>query len=230
MKTRNRFLLNLSPLWRTVISFTMAIAIFIPLYLQRQNVLLSVVLSWIGFSVVFLFLSWIIIFNRPVSAIKKKANEDDGSVAFVFFMIIASSFASMFAVLLLTISKDKDVQNHILLIPSAVISMISAWILVHTQYVFHYAHEYYDEPDEDEKETKGGLKFPGDGDDDEDDEPDYLDFAYFSFCMGSTYQVSDVSVTSKLIRKIVMVHGLLSFFMNTFVVALTINIVAGMNG
>lgn len=60
-------------------------------------------------------------------------------------------------------------------------------------------------------------------------EPDYLDFAYYSFCLACTFQVSDVDVSSKSIRRITMFHSLLAFFMNTFVVALTINLVAGMS-
>ena len=69
----------------------------------------------------------------------------------------------------------------------------------------------------------GGLNFP------EDNNPDYLDFAYFSFVMGCTFQVSDVEITSKRIRRIAMVHGILSFILNTFVIALTINLIAGIS-
>lgn len=128
----------------------------------------------------------------------------------------------MFAVLFLTISKEKS--NETLTVIASVVAMLLSWIMVHTQYVFHYAHDYYDDDDEGSGEQAEGLDFPGDED------PDYMDFAYFSFCLGSTFQVSDVDITSKLIRKIVFVHGLLAFFMNTFVVALTINIVAGLSG
>jgi uncharacterized membrane protein len=58
--------------------------------------------------------------------------------------------------------------------------------------------------------------------------PDYLDFAYFSFVLGMTFQVSDVEIASQRIRRIALVHGLLSFTLNTFVVALTINLIAGL--
>jgi len=87
---------------------------------------------------------------------------------------------------------------------------------VHTLYVFHYAHLYYG------GQQVGGLDFPGNG------EPDYVDFAYFSIVMGCTFQVSDVEISAKKIRHVAMFHGLLSFALNTFVVALTINIVAGL--
>lgn len=223
MQSSHSFLLNLNPLWRTVISLIMAAIILFPLYFSGENFLFSAVFAWVGFSLSFLVLSWLIIVKRKVQQIKKKANEDDGSVVFVFIMIIVSSFASMIAVLLLTTSKDREIHNSLLTVPAAISSMILAWLLVHTQYVFHYAHEYYDCDDAEENNQKGGLEFP------DDNEPNYLDFAYFSFCMGTTYQVSDVSVSSKLLRKIVMVHGLISFFLNTFVVALTINMVAGLS-
>lgn len=223
MKSGNTFLLNHSPLIRTIISLAVAAVVFVFLYKNGENLLFPGILSWIGFAATFLGFSWYIIFNRKVEEIKRKANEDDGSVAFVFVVIILSSLASMFAVLLLTTSKDKAVQDHVLMIPSAVIAMVLSWFIIHTQYIFHYAHEYYDCDDAEENNQVGGLDFP------EEDNPDYLDFAYFSLCMGCTFQVSDVDVNSKIMRKIVMMHGLLSFFLNTFVVALTINLVAGMS-
>lgn len=216
-KAKEGFLINLSPFWRTVISLIVAAAILVPLYLNGENLLFDLICAWLGFALSFLFLSWYIILQRGVEQIRKKANEDDGSVIFVFVVIIISSFASMFAVLLLIISKDQSLPESTLVIPAAVLSMITAWFLVHTQYVFHYAHEYYD------VENNGGLDFP------DDKNPDYLDFAYYSLCMGCTFQVSDVDVTSKKLRRITMIHGLLAFFMNTFVVALTINMVAGLN-
>ncbi|UAY52868.1 DUF1345 domain-containing protein [Ferruginibacter albus] len=58
--------------------------------------------------------------------------------------------------------------------------------------------------------------------------PDYLNFAYFSFVIGMTFQVSDVQVSDRHIRRTVLAHGILSFALNTFVVALTINLIAGL--
>jgi uncharacterized membrane protein len=65
-----------------------------------------------------------------------------------------------------------------------------------------------------------GLEFPGE------DPPDFFDFAYFSFVVGMTFQVSDVQVTSRQMRRLVLMHGLLSFAFNTVVVALSINLAA----
>ena len=84
-----------------------------------------------------------------------------------------------------------------------------------------YAHIYYGDDDENPETHAEGLKFP------EDDKPDYLDFAYFSFVLGMTFQVSDVEVTSKSLRRLATWHGLLSFGFNTIMIALTINVIAG---
>lgn len=94
--------------------------------------------------------------------------------------------------------------------------------MVHTVYVFHYAHEYYDVKDKQSGHLVEGLEFPNEK------SPDYLDFAYFSFVMGCTFQVSDVQISSRRIRRIALVHSILSFILNTFVVALTINLIAGL--
>ena len=75
----------------------------------------------------------------------------------------------------------------------------------------HYAHEFYGEGRDD---RIGGLIFPGK------DEPDYWDFAYFAFTIGMCAQVSDVTVSSKSVRRIVLVHSILSFIFNAALLAL----------
>jgi len=136
---------------------------------------------------------------------------------------LISSFAGMLTVLLIIISKDSAIRQSLLFLPSCILGLILSWVMVHTIYIFHYAHKYYDTKQRNNTEIVEGLKFPGD------DEPDYLDFAYYSFGIGCTFQVSDISITSKKIRRITLFHGLLSFVLNTFVVALTINLIAGLS-
>ncbi|MHB8916097.1 MAG: DUF1345 domain-containing protein [Thiobacillus sp.] len=96
-----------------------------------------------------------------------------------------------------------------------------SWFLIHTRFAFHYAHRYYNVPDS-EIEAGSGLQFPGNR------EPDYLDFAYFSLVIGMTSQVSDVIVTSRQMRRLVLMHGVLSFGFNVIVVALSVNIFASL--
>lgn len=222
--SKNQLLLGLSPLQKTAVSLAVAAAIFFSIRNADFTPLLKAVLLWIGFSFTFLLLSWIVVFKREVSEIRKVARKDDGAAAFVFLMITLGAFASMFAVFFLLAAGGKNGPDKALWVPAALVGMVLSWSLVHTQYLFHYAHEYYDEDDNGNEAQVGGLDFP------DDEEPDYLHFAYYSFCMGCTFQVSDVSTTSKTLRRITFVHGLLAFFLNTFVVALTINLVAGISG
>jgi uncharacterized membrane protein len=84
-----------------------------------------------------------------------------------------------------------------------------------------YAHLYYGEGDSADKPI-GGLEFPSD------DSPGYVDFAYFSFVIGMTCQVSDVQITSKSLRSLALIHGVLSFCFNTVILALTINTISGL--
>jgi uncharacterized membrane protein len=97
----------------------------------------------------------------------------------------------------------------------AIGTVVLSWTFIHTIFALHYAHEFYGSG-----EHKNGLRFPGDG------QPDYWDFIYFSFVVGMTFQVSDVAVTHKSVRRMVVAHGALSFFFTTAVVAMAVNIAA----
>jgi len=222
-KERNNIIVKMHPLTRLLISIGLGI---LPFFFSNDgeiSLLLRSMVSWIVFTTTFLICSWIVIIQRTVSQIRKKATEDDGGVAFVFFMILISSFAGMFAVLLIIISKDSTIRDSVLFLPSCILGMILSWVMVHTIFVFHYAHEYYDDTrDKNGLKYVGGLVFP------EEDEPDYLDFAYYSFGLGCAFQVSDINITSRKIRRITTFHGLLSYILSTFVIALTINLIAGL--
>jgi uncharacterized membrane protein len=213
------WLQRLRPLHRLLLSVLFSGITFFLIPAHSLSPLLLVMLLWIVFALVFNLTGWIILFTKSVHGIKKVARQDDGSKVFVFVMVLVSSFSGLLAVLLLMISGDNSIVKHPLFIPAIVGGMLQSWVMVHTIFTFHYAHMYYD--DENAAAARG-LLFPGD------EEPDYLDFAYFSFVIGSTFQVSDVQIISREIRRLVFMHSLLSFALNTFVVALTINLVAGL--
>ncbi|CAI9675836.1 MULTISPECIES: DUF1345 domain-containing protein [Elizabethkingia] len=206
---------KLRPIHRVMLSIIISGLIFI-IVPSVLPVLPRILITWLGFAITYISICWITIFKMSVTEIIRKASIEDGSKTFVFLFVILASFACLFTVLLMVMGfNDKNISQWFMVL-IAVGSMISSWALVHTLYTFHYAHLYY--------KTKGGkgLDYPGD------EKPDYLDFAYFSFVMGCTFQVSDVEISSKEIRRVALFHGLLSFALNTFVVALTINIIAGL--
>jgi uncharacterized membrane protein len=94
------------------------------------------------------------------------------------------------------------------------------WGVTHTSYTLRYAHLYY----RDRGSGEGGLVFPGD------ERPCDLDFAYFAFTIGMCFQVSDVTIASRRIRRGALLHALLSFAYNTAIVAFTLNLVFGYLG
>jgi uncharacterized membrane protein len=100
--------------------------------------------------------------------------------------------------------------------------MVLSWMILHTIFTVRYAHLYYSNHKSEEGRFSGGLDFPSE------DEPDFIDFAYFSFTLGMTFQVSDVAISSRKIRRIVLLHSLLSFGFNATIVAMSVNIIAGL--
>lgn len=96
------------------------------------------------------------------------------------------------------------------------ITVLLSWAFVHVVFAQQYAHDYW---------LRGrGLDFPGN------DAPNYGEFLYFSFVVGMTAQVSDVTTRSASMRQLVLLHGLLSFVFNTAVIALGVNLAAGLAG
>ena len=141
------------------------------------------------------------------------AQQDEGQLTILTCTVAAAvaSLAAIFVVLGTTGGTPRPRSPLIL----AGFTILLSWAFIHTIFALHYAHEFYDE-------TAGrGMSFPGD-----DPRPDYLDFVYFSFVIGMTSQVSDVAITSKLVRRTATAHGIVSFLFNAALLALTVNIAA----
>lgn len=150
---------------------------------------------------------------------------DEGRFA-ILALVTLATFASMIAIVAqLGITKSLTGFDKSLHLGLAALTIITAWVFIHLSYAMHYAHEYFDEtktlPGE-APAVKGGVAFPGT------DEPDYWDFFYFAFIIGVAAQTADVAITSKAIRRTSLAHSILSFFFNSAILALTINIAAGL--
>lgn len=104
---------------------------------------------------------------------------------------------------------------------ASVATISLSWAALHLQYTFHYTHQYYALRKDRVSDESGGMDFPGTP------APTFGDFFYFSITIGATSQTSDVVISSPAIRRVVTVHALLSFAFNTAVLAVTINIAAG---
>ena len=139
----------------------------------------------------------------------------------VFWIVVGAVVAS-FAAIVGEFSGGRDAEPsvHGLQVALVAATLLLSWLATHTMFAMRYAHEYYAEPGAGGIEE--GLKFPGD------EPPDYWDFFYFSMVLGMTFQVSDVQITSRKLRRLAAAHGLLSFLFNTVIVALMVNIAAGL--
>jgi uncharacterized membrane protein len=180
------------------------------------------ILGWDIFCFCLLIFYWFSFFTTSQVHIAKQAAEDDPSRIIIFVIVLVCSAASMLAVILLLTAQKESSAERSMHVPLALLGMIFSWLTVHTLFTVRYAHIYYGRKKDDASSYKGGLDFP------EDTKPDFLDFAYFSFVLGMTFQVSDVQISSKKLRRLALLHGLISFAYNTIIVALTINIIAGL--
>ena len=150
--------------------------------------------------------------RAPVAEIRKHADAQDEGAFALMVLTVAAAMASMGAIFA-ELAREGDMEP--LSYALAIATVVLSWAFIHTIFALHYAYDFYGEG-----QRANGLKFPGDA------KPDYWDFVYFSFVIGMTFQVSDVAVTNKWIRRSVVAHGVLSFFFTTTVVALTVNMAA----
>lgn len=210
---------------RLLASIIIALVIFL---ITRNKVsgILSFLYTWIAFAISYLASSWQIILSYHPRQMKIIASKADWGKTFIFLFVLIYAFIGLFAIFFLLSSIPQESKNglslHILL---AILSIFCSWTLIHTLFTLKYAHKYYEANSEenDKNDQYGkGLDFP------DENEPDYLDFAYFSFVIGMTFQVSDVQITSRHIRRVSLIHAIISFVYNTVIVALSINIVSGL--
>jgi uncharacterized membrane protein len=166
-----------------------------------------------------LSLIWVAVALTPREEIPRVAQKQDTGRTIIFVVVIVAACAALFAVAFL-IRAGKPEQHFTIHLLLALTTVVLSWLLVHAVFGLHYAHKFYDDSDVIAGRPAGGLNFPGE------EAPDYRDFAYFSFVIGMTCQVSYVQVTSREMRRRVLQHGVLSFGFNTAILALTINTVS----
>ena len=185
---------------------------------------MHVVVIWNIFGYSTLILAWLrIAIDEPANFLSK-AKLQDSSRMTIFISVLVAACMSLFAVAYL-LGSAKGLNRHSLTthIVLSFATVVCSWVLIHTIFTLRYAHIYYgDSEDLDDPGHAGGLQFP------DEPTPNYMDFAYFSFVIGMTCQVSDVQITDRRLRQLALFHGLVSFAFNTAILALSINIVSGL--
>jgi uncharacterized membrane protein len=172
-------------------------------------------------AVVFLGAVWIMMARATTAEMRRRSQIEDESR----YVVLALSAAAAVAVLLAITSQLQEIRDQTstttaLHVRLAAATIVLAWFFMNTIFALHYAQFFYGNASG--AGDARGLDFPGRA------EPDYWDFLYFSFVIGMTFQVSDVQIEDHHLRRLGLAHGVLAFFFNVVVLALTINIVAGL--
>ncbi|ABC22522.1 DUF1345 domain-containing protein [Rhodospirillum rubrum] len=169
--------------------------------------------AWDTAAFLFLGLAWAMMAGSSLESMQSRARQDEGAYVFLGLTVIGAvaSLGAIAAELAGIHAQGQGAPGLRLALVGATI--LGSWFFLHTVFAIHYAHDFY--------KTKSGLVFPGET------RPDYWDFMYFSFTIGTAAQTSDVTVNSRLLRRLVLSHSILSFLFNTTILALVINVGAG---
>ncbi len=174
-------------------------------------------LAWDAAALTYLAMTWREIWRLTPEQTREIAASEDPSKAIDDFIVLAAALVSLLTVVLVlshfgTTPQDSSLTRTVL----GIASVVLAWAVVHTVYTVRYAKLYYADPE-------GGINFNNKG------LPAYTDFAYVSFGVGMAFQVADTNVETAAFRKMILGHALLSFLFATTILAVTINLVAGLN-
>ena len=195
----------------------------ITFFVQRQ---FTVVIAANVFFLLYLLLTGASSKKLTAAFLRKHAEEEDEPAPLILVVMLASVAASAISLFLVLHEQDRAPLQLML----GVLSVVLGWFAVHTMWAQHYAFEYYQVPEAEQgtgKKRSGkvqeGLAFPGNED------PSGVSFFYFAYVVGMTAQTSDTNVTSNGMRRLVLVHGVFSFFFNTVIVAAAVNIAVALS-
>ncbi|AYD47095.1 DUF1345 domain-containing protein [Arachidicoccus soli] len=218
-ENKKSFVNKLSALQKLVISIFSGVLAY---FLFPMKPLLHLVFSWDIVCICLLVLTWITFFTTPIQQIRLQAQKQDDSRIIIFILILIATSFSMFSVVEMIVGSSTENRYETFYLSIGIGCMVLSWVLVHTIFAIRYAHLFYAKDLIHNASHIGGLDFPGDT------KPDFIDFAYFSFTLGMTFQVSDVEITGKHIRRLSLLHGLFSFAFNAIIIALSVNIISGL--
>ena len=221
---RSSILRNLQGHARMLASVLAGLAIW--LAARRFDVPAPALIGWNAGVLVYLSLIARVMLQADEHSIRRRAamvDESRSIVLAVAMLAIGASFAGIVAevgeIRRLT-GVDKGLHAFV-----AGVTIVSSWVLIHAIFAQHYAHEFFIERAKERAlapDGRAGLRFPGD------QPPDYSDFLYFAFVIGVAAQTADVAITSRPMRRLNLIHCVLSFFFNVTVLALTINLAASL--
>jgi uncharacterized membrane protein len=181
------------------------------------------IVAWNVGAFLYLVLALSMMFSSSHEGMRKRAVQEDEGRLVVLTLVVLAAVACVGAIVAeLAVAKDLQGASRYAHIGLAALTITSSWAFTQVMFALHYAHEYYASEARSGHAGTGGLAFPGDL------PPDYGDFLYFACVIGTSGQTADVSLTSRAMRRIGLLHCILAFFFNTTLVALTINMASGL--
>jgi uncharacterized membrane protein len=176
------------------------------------------IVGWASACLVFVVWTWLIIARLDGLQTRERASREDPDRSTSDTLLLLASVASLVALFfVLTQAQSSSVSSKALLAALGVASVVLSWFFVHTLYTLRYAVLYYADSDEDEPVDFNHGQLPC-----------YADFAYLSFTIGMTFQVSDTNIRSSEIRAAVLKHALLSYLFGAVILAAAVNLLAGL--
>ncbi|CAM5328445.1 DUF1345 domain-containing protein [Leifsonia shinshuensis] len=175
----------------------------------------AILTGWAAACLVYVVWIWSTVWRMNAEQTRSHATLEDPGRRTVDLVLTITALVSLFAVVWVLVearSLKGGAQLAVALL--AIVSIALSWVLVHTLYTLRYARIYY--------RRDGGVDF------NQKEPPQYSDFAYLSFTLGMTFQVSDTDITSTYLRRTIVRHTLLSYVFGTVIVAATVNLVAGL--
>ena len=192
-----------------------AVGALLPLYVTELRGVTRFLVAWdFGVGLYLILAFWMIAHSGVTEIHRQSLAQDEGGFA-ILVLTIVSACASVGAVFTWLEIATRAETFALPVLAFLLLTIMMSWAFIHTMFALHYAHEFYAE----HHKTGGGLIFP------RDPEPTYWDFVYLAFSIGTATQVSDVEISSKQIRRTVTLHGIVSFFFNVTVIALTVGLV-----
>jgi uncharacterized membrane protein len=174
----------------------------------------SVLLGWDVAVVLYLAWTWSSVWRLDPGDTAQLAKREDPSTPVAELVILSAGIAVLAAVGFALVKAGQASGGlKAYLVTIGLVSVVLSWAVVHTVFALRYARAYYSEP-------VGGIAF------NEAEPPNYIDFAYYSFTVGMTYQVADTNITLRAIRRTTLHHALLSYLFGAVLLGLVINVVA----
>jgi uncharacterized membrane protein len=213
---------DLSPSARLLVTLVVGgiVALALPERVAVQTRLLAV---WDASVLVFLALLVMMMAGKTPAEVQERARRLGDGKGRVLAVVVVTSAASLGAVAVMLNDIERHAPGYRTHVNLSIAAVFGSWFLLQTMFALFYARHYWQPPDDPEDTTfAGGLEFASA------QAPDYWDFVYFSFTLGMCYQTSDISIGSRRLRRVALLHIIMSFLFYTVIIGMVMNAIGSL--